>query len=366
MELMNFLKNSSFNLELLTKELGISVKEYDELYVLNYNQIESPKTHPVVMECRGIILDKALNVVCRPFDRFFNMGEAPDTQKQLDMTKAVAFEKVDGSLIKIYYYKQWEIATRGTAFAESNVGGFDLTFRQLVLKSLALTEEEFQITAERYLDKAFTYCFEVTSVENRVVTPYSGYSLHYLGARETSTGAYASEKAKLEALTLGAKYLKRYKFNSPLSIKEAANALSGLQEGFVVWQEVVGQFKPLCKVKAEAYLAVHSIKGEGLTPRRIAELVLTGEEEEYLAYFNDDRVHFQPYVEAYEILKQTVEAAWCEVKSIEDQKQFALAVKSLPFASVMFLAKKTKEDAVHCFNEARLSYRVEVLKGYLK
>ena len=43
----------------LESEFGIQVKEYPEegLYVFNYSQIESPKMHPIVMECRGLILN---------------------------------------------------------------------------------------------------------------------------------------------------------------------------------------------------------------------------------------------------------------------------------------------------------------------
>lgn len=366
MKLLEFLKENNYNVSALTEQLGIVVKEYDDRYVFNYNQIESPKTHPVVVECRGVILDKEFNIICRPFNRFFNLGEAPDTQKQLDMTKAVAFEKVDGSLIKIYHYKKWEIATRGTAFAESAVGDFNLTFRELVLKALNLTEDEFQAKANIVLDKNITYCFEVTAMENRVVTCYDGYTLHYLGARITSSGKYVSHASIEAAKALGAKEIKQYSFSTPEEAVSSANTLGGLQEGFVVWQEIDGDFQPVCKIKATAYLAVHAIRGEGLTQRRIAELVLTGEEEEYLAYFNEDRKYFAPYIDAFQKLKYSVESEWEKVKEIEDQKEFALAVKHLPFSASLFSAKKTKQSATHCFNEARLAWRVDILKGYVQ
>ena len=366
MKLTKFLEENSYKVSALTENLGITVKEYDDRYVFNYNQIESPKTHPVVVECRGIILDKQFNIICRPFNRFFNFGEAPDTQKQLDMSKAIAFEKVDGSLIKIYHHKQWEIATRGTAFAESNVGDFNLTFRQLVLKALDMSEEEFQIKANSVLNKDVSYCFEVTAMENRVVTFYEGHTLHYLGARITSTGEYVSASELNAVKALGAKEIAKYQFSTPEQAVTSANSLGGLQEGFVVWQEIEGEFQPVCKIKAEAYLTVHAIRGEGLTQRRIAELVLTGEEDEYLTYFSEDRKHFIPYVDAFQKLKYSVESEWNKVKEIKDQKEFALAVKHLPFSASLFKAKKTKQPATHCFNEARLSWRVEILKGYVQ
>ena len=68
-------------LDRLTELFGIKVRRYpeDNLVLLDYNQIDSPKTHPIVIECRSLILAlDTLEVVSRKFDRFFNLGEAPD------------------------------------------------------------------------------------------------------------------------------------------------------------------------------------------------------------------------------------------------------------------------------------------------
>ena len=60
----------------LNEEFGIMVKKYEEgLYVLNYDQINSPKSNDIVKECRGLILDHEFNIVSRSLDRFFNWNE---------------------------------------------------------------------------------------------------------------------------------------------------------------------------------------------------------------------------------------------------------------------------------------------------
>jgi hypothetical protein len=272
------------------------------------------------------------------------------------MTKAIAYDKVDGSLIKIYHYNdKWEIATRGTAFAESNVNGFDMTFRDLVLKALDLTEAEFQIKADSLFMRSVTHLFEVTSFENRVVTNYQGYTLHYLGSRHTATGNYydCSEEAAL----FGAVLPTQYKFDTKESAVRSANALSGLKEGFVVWQDG----KPVAKVKSDAYVAVHHIRGEGLSPKRIAQLVLTGEQDEYLTYFAEDRVHFEPYIQAHADILLALHAAYEAHKHIEDQKEFAIAIKDLAFKSVLFEARKTKESVLQCWLSARENFKVDLL-----
>ena len=43
----------------LQEELSIKVRNYDNgLMVLNYHQLNSPSSHPIVKECRSLILDK--------------------------------------------------------------------------------------------------------------------------------------------------------------------------------------------------------------------------------------------------------------------------------------------------------------------
>ncbi len=341
-------------------ELGIKVKRYKDRVLLDYDQINSPKTHPIVVQCRGIILTPDFKqVICRPFDRFFNLGEAPETQAHLDMTKAIAYDKVDGSLIKIYFYKgKWEIATRGTCFAESSVNEFDMSFRDLVLKALNCSEEGFQEKVNMELDERITYLFEVTSFENRVVTNYQGYTLHYLGSRSTQTGEYIEQSAR--AMAFGAAMPTMYGFLTKEEAIQSANALSGLKEGFVVWQDG----KPVAKVKSDAYVAVHHIRGEGLSPKRIAQLVLTGEQDEYLTYFAEDRQHFEPFIQAQVAVLNALEVAYREYSAIEGQKEFAIAIKDLAFKGVLFEARKTGKPVLQCWSDARESFKLDILISY--
>lgn len=348
-------------LEALNTELGISVKKYDEgLIVLNYNQIESPKSHPVVMKCRGLILDTEYNIVSRSFDRFFNLGEQPETQLHLDWNKAVCFEKVDGSLIKIYNWKgTWYISTRGTAFAESGVNGFNITFKELVLKALDCNEDQFQERCNYWLNKEITYICEVTAMENRVVTRYDGYSLWSLSARENKTGKFVSDKS---IYSIGANDIRWYSFNDVESCIETAKNLKDLNEGYVIYQDGI----PVCKVKSPAYVAVHHIRGEGtLNPKRIAQLVLMNEQDEYLKYFPEDESHFTPYIAGLASLLMGLEADWLRSCQIEDQKEFALAVKDSLYSAVLFQTKQRGGEPIHVFHQQRESYKIKLLEDWM-
>ena len=124
LEVQKYLQTKT--LENLTEELGIRCKVYEEenIVLLDYDQIESPKTHPIVRECRSLILALSdFSIVSRKFDRFFNHGEALEYYSDFSFENAVAFEKADGSLIGVYYNpftNRWDISTRGMAKAEGS------------------------------------------------------------------------------------------------------------------------------------------------------------------------------------------------------------------------------------------------------
>lgn len=359
MKVIEYIKQNG--LESLNKDFGIITKIYDEgLIVLNYDQINSPKNE-ITNECRGLILDKDFNIVSRSFDRFFNYGENFAT---FNPQTAVAYEKVDGSLIKVYNWKgTWYVSTRGTAFAESKVNGWDLTFKDMVFKALGCNvEEDFQSKCENWLDCSRTYIFEVTGVENRVVTRYSGYNLWFLASRNNLSGKYYSDESVHIMSVFGAVMPKHFKFDAIEVCLETAKHLPDLQEGYVMYEDGV----PVCKVKSPIYTAIHHLRGEGLNPKRIAELVVINEQDEYLAYYPEDEKHFTPYVETLKHELLLAERVYLDASEIEDQKVFALEVKDYSFSQFLFQARKLGErDIRKVFNAADKNRKVKYLLGLI-
>lgn len=359
MKVIDFIKE--YGVAALKEQLFINVKEYDDLIVLNYDQINSPKAHSVVMECRGLILDKhTLDVVCRGFDRFFNIGECPETQQGLDLKECSVYEKVDGSLIKIYNYKdKWHISTRGTAFAESEVNGFGITFKELVLKVIDMSDEQFQ-QALSCVDEHLTFICEVVSFENRVVKAYAEPALYLLAARwrDECDGMY-SICSEDWFKNIPHKLPKKYDFGSIEDCVDASKELKDLDEGYVVYDKYG---VPRCKIKSPAYLAVHRIKGEGLTPKRIMELVLINEQDEYLTYFPEHKQMFEPYISAYVNMMIDTALFFHEVCGIENQKEFAMKVKDHLCSSVLFKARRDNISVAKAFQSQSDSYKMSVLE----
>lgn len=97
LEVKKYLQLNS--LEKLTEEFAIKVRrhsKYPNLVGLVYCQIDSPKLHPIVRECRGLILDETNNwsVVAYPFFRFFNYEEGG--ADKIDWNTATTYTKLDG------------------------------------------------------------------------------------------------------------------------------------------------------------------------------------------------------------------------------------------------------------------------------
>lgn len=356
----------------LTAEFGITCRKYPEGIVrLNYDQIESPKSHPIVIECRALTLDvDTFDVVSISFDRFFNYGEVPEITSRLSFADALVYEKVDGSLIPIYWCDRtarWEISTRGMAFAEGeNMTG--RKFRELVHEAGGwASEDDFQHFADRHFSKGSTYTFELIGPANRVVTRYDTAMLVLLTVRNNTTLRELSPLAvSVLAVDLAAsggniRAVRSWKMDTAEAIVAAAAALTGLEEGFVV-HDPVNNVR--VKIKSPMYVAVHHIRDNGvLSPRRISELVLRNEHPEYLTYFPEDLPFFQPFIDAYADLLAELERVYASVQHHEQQKDFALAVKASGIActGALFEARKTKTTPSHAFNAMREGARVEVL-----
>lgn len=362
MQVIDYLNKLNGGMSLLISEFSLSVNEWTDkdgqiLYVLNYDQIESPKNHPITNECRSLVVtqqDGEWVVVSRSFDRFFNYGE---TQEQYDITKMIAYEKVDGSIVSLFNWKgDWLYRTRSMIMPTSSVNGWDTTWKDLIEPVL------FGKGFNEYLhNPAMTYIFEVVGRENRVVTRYAEPAAYLLAVRVNQTGHYTNPSFWHPELR-GWKMPKYYTFETFTDCVTAAKELRDLNEGFVLYDDFG---TPKIKVKNPAYVAAHHLRGEGLNPKRIMQLVLMKEVDEYLSIFPEDTEHFDKYVMANNILEQQIGQVWENNKSVEDQKEFALLVKDYPFSGVMFQAKKTKQDPLHIFHNMPESFRLKVLANYI-
>ncbi len=358
----------------LKEKFGISYSEkYDDIVVLNYSQIDSQahKHNPLVKECRGLILEKrSWDVVARSFDRFFNYGECPDADKY-DITKAKVQEKLDGSLVTAYWrYDRWNFATRRMAFAEGE-NAFGVSFRQVIDKA-------FDVKKLDGYPHDLCFIFELTSPETRIVKRYTDYRLNLLGIRIhlDGNGEWFSDAVDTIAKELDVRRPKQYSMSSFEDVLKNAKELPELDEGYVcLWEPEWN--KETCtwlndrafyrlKIKNPAYLAVAHMRDNGEhSEKRIITIVMMGEQEEYLAYFPEDRPLFQKYVDAHEKMKEDVARTWEKVKDVQNQKEFALLVKDLPVSGILFRMKKG-DKYEEIIDKMKDNSKINIFRGYMK
>src|SRR5262245_46069866 len=75
----------------------------------------------VTRHARGIVLDRRSGrVIARPFRKFFNLGEMPETQPDaLPATPFRVEEKLDGSLGIVFHHDgRWDVCTKGAFESE--------------------------------------------------------------------------------------------------------------------------------------------------------------------------------------------------------------------------------------------------------
>ena len=364
MNVTNYIKQNG--LEKLKEEFHISVKEYEDRYVLNYDQIDSPRFHPVVDECRGLILDKNLNIMCRSFHRFFNFGEGIEGNKfgvkdsegkfhAFDIKDAKIYHKMDGTLINIYwdyFNNKWQVSTRGMAFAEGGNEFFD-AFEDLAknakqYKDIVSYLEEITVYFPGCIE--YTYIFELTSPYNRIVTPYTETELCLLSGKHNNLGTEFTRK-ELEQFSKNCKVPlpKYYEINDWNDLTNLVNEFPSMQEGVVlVWEDSMrpyGHYRLKCK--NVQYVAIHNLRSNGMiSPYRILTLVMANEHEEYLQYFEEDRKYFDFVESEYDKFLINIETLYNKLKDIELQKDFALAVmEEIPekfYSGFLFDMRKRK------------------------
>lgn len=362
-------------LQALTDQLSISVKKYPNGYVkLGYSQIDSPKNHPVVNECRGLILfvDDQNNskVIARSFNRFYNYGEC-DT-KDFDFSNCTVWEKLDGSMVQIYWSPLdncWNVGTRGMVYAEGNFA-FSLTestgtFKDWILRALGVSFEQLQTAMESF-PKECTYTMEYCGPENQVVTPYPESFCALLAVTDNETGKeepITNYIDQMVLLGLNVRKPNTYQAKSGDDLVKLADTLDGLKEGFVVYDHNTGN---RVKVKSKTYCAVHHLRGNGVpSMERLMEVVLMNEQDELISYFPTFKEFVDPIVQALQTLIDVANTTFMLYCDIEDQKEFALKVKDTKVNSIMFKARKDKTDAVTAFRSMELNQQIKLLEKFI-
>ena len=242
-------------LELSKKEIGINAKREKingvDLVQFNYRLVSKKEfdLNPIGKEARGIIFnEKTKNILCRPFHKFFNLGEHGLKLETLDKSKInKIIEKIDGSLISFC-----EIGGKIIAKSKSSFTSIHPDLANKIYSE----NKQLQKLIKEIISKNETPLFELVSPEKdfRIVCKYKKTQLKFLCSRNNQSGEidWSSTECKF------------FKFEDLENEIKKPNI-----EGFVLVID-----NELYKYKTEWYLERHSLIDAVNTPKKLDLLIL--------------------------------------------------------------------------------------------
>ena len=330
LKIQKFIKENGF--EKAVKAFQLKTREYEHKVLLKYDQLVSPTimSNIEVQECRGLILEKGTwDVMSLAFTKFFNAEEG--NAAKIDWNTAHVLEKLDGTLIQVYWdwvNEEWYAGTTGTAEGEGEVNNkmgttFNSLFWDTVTKQYALNPCMF--------DKNHVYVFELTTPYNIVVKPHGESSATLLTVRNRVTLQEVSWKdLTMIAESLRVPLVKRFDLNAK-DVGTLLRTFEGMpwsEEGYVV---VDANFNRI-KIKNPAYVAVHHLKGK-TAEHNIITIVKSNEIEEFGSTFPERKDELLRLKDNYDKLTDKLNDVWVELsarkpKNItkEEKKRYAAAV----------------------------------------
>ena len=185
-------------------------KAFPNLVLLKYSQIASPMNERIVQECRGIVLDETddWKPVCVPYFKFFNYGE--ENAAAIDWTQARVYEKLDGSLMSLYWYGgDWQVASSGLPDASGGTGA-GMTFAELFWKTW--NAMRYVLPSREKPGPEICYMFEMMTPLNRVVVPHAESAIVLHGVRELD--GFTESAAEFHANRNGWQCVRTFPLNS--------------------------------------------------------------------------------------------------------------------------------------------------------
>ena len=389
------LENDNWEEQITEKGIKIKIDPmFPQLANLCYKMTECTKTDPIVMECRGLVIDtSSKKVASRPFERFFNYGESPDITEKVNYNNCKIQDKLDGSLVTFYYserYSMWLVSTKGTPTARNAMTVDIVDGEERGLPLLYLIADYFGIAVDyhvsnRYMDyrqeyidsgdfdtimrlmneildrelhRGYTYICELVSHKNKIVKRYEKTEVYLLAARNTMNGDYVDHEPTL--------FLKptEYQCNGFNDVKEVVTMLNkqgnGLHEGVVVTCNDSGV---RVKMKTPGYVMIHhNLKNESLSKNDMREVVAYGEEDEVVAYFPHHKEEFDSLTNSRQHAFSKLSDGPQLASSINDRKELAMKLKEMGIASPIFYSLKFGfSDAYTLWENMPVKMRIDLL-----
>ncbi|UUG69452.1 RNA ligase [Streptomyces phage Sham] len=266
-----------FSVEDLQKALDdgwvrVQTNEDNTLSIYNYTEAAQYRRYwtDVTLNCRGLILDNDMNIVARPWKKFFNYGERPllfSTDDPVEVT-----DKKDGSLGILYRHPMtgdWKIATRGSFLSEQAIHATKVFQDRYV--HIALPDENL------------TVLFEIVYPGNRIVLDYGEMDdLILLGSVQNKYGWYYGPNETAGMINWTGPVTEVFEYRT---LNDAFADYRPNAEGLVIRAG-----SEMVKLKQADYVALHKLV-TGLNERAVWERLRAGETRDNICASLPDEFH---------------------------------------------------------------------------
>lgn len=323
------------------------VKDTDWGYIFNYlvNYVDTfpqintrdpilNRNYAIRRECRGLKFNNDGQIIARPFHKFFNMGERPETQFQnLPLEDYTILHKMDGSMIHPILVDDeiiWCTKMGHTDTAKLAVNYMD-------------GKPEYEEAGRHAISLNATPLWEFTSRRQRIVVDYPKEAMTLLALRDNKTGNYLHNVEEFGKA-----------FNIPtvpvagtsnMSAEDLTAFIADAaekegEEGYVI---KIGPLGHAVKVKNLWYCQLHKSKELMKFEKDIWKIVLTNNLDDVKVFMADDEVEALDRFadDLNRNIREFAEKLKWEVIEAEDnarhsKKKFALAMKDHPYRNLAF------------------------------
>lgn len=294
--------------------------------------------------CRGLVTHTLTGkVVARPMVKFFNLEEG----KHTPTNQFEVFEKLDGSLIIMFWYKdQWVVASRGSFISDQANGA-----RRIL-----------ETTYQDGLPKNYTYIFEYISPDNRIVVDYGGITkVVLLGAINTDSGVEVEyEVISQVGQRLKIEVVKRY--DGIKDYKHLKDTIKDNQEGYVI------RFSngERIKIKGDEYVRLHKIMTE-VSTKSVWEYLSGGLKLEEMIqnvpdeFFTKIKDYEKQLIEQYDYVNKTIKSIYRKImiENPSSDREYAMLVQkhNKKYWSILFNMKSGADYSDKIWNIIKPEYK---------
>lgn len=318
-------------------------KYKDQLYVFCY----SPRCQyeklwdDITINMRGIVLDIEGNVIAPCMPKFFNLNEVPETQPEnlpKDMPYVIQ-NKADGSLIHTFYNpfeKRWQHTSK-CSFDNEYIDAANLILPPAVLEYIGL-RKDYTLASEIRFDS--DPMRRVTKMKEGMYG-ITAWRVSSEGVNELPPCRSSDIFEFVKIPTVG---------DIPTTLEDAMDTFQDLEntEGYVIRYENNFRFK----LKTPWYLSLNRAIDHFSTPEEARKTVKTclancGMSTEWIKFLPDElweeaEAIAEDVVTSHKKLEKEVDDLY-NLHYSDNRKEFALRVKDLPLAPILFNKYSGKE-----------------------